>query len=272
VNGLCRNGYSTPLAVSPELFSVIERSLRISTLTGGAFDVTIGPVVRLWRQARKTGGVPDPAELKKAREAVGFRNIVLDPVARTVQLKAPNMQLDFGGIGKGYAADEALAVLNSRGIRRAMIVGGGGLRLGAPPPGKQGWKVALRSSEPSLPGAREYAVLHDVGIETSGDAFQFVEVEGHRYSHIVDPASGMALKDSATVTVVASDGTTADALSTALSVMPLPEGMRVVESIEGASAVIVSRNGTGTKRIVSRRFPKLEGEKQAPSAREPGIR
>jgi FAD:protein FMN transferase len=265
VTSLCRDAGVAPRAVSPELFSLLEQSLRISRLTGGAFDVTIGPVVQLWRQARKAGRVPDPEALRKARAAVGYGNIELNADARTVWLKTPGMKLDFGAIGKGYAGDEAIAVLKSRGVTRAMVDGGGDLVIGAAPPGAQGWKVAVREPEPgqSAPG---YLYLHDVGIATSGDAFQYLESEGRRYSHIVNPSSGEGVRDSAEATVIAPDGATADALATALSVMPVAEGMRLIESMEGASAAVVRRSDGGLKRTSSKRFPKAVAARRSQRA------
>jgi thiamine biosynthesis lipoprotein len=251
---LCREGVGTPRAVSPELFSVLEQSLRMSRLSGGAFDVTIGPVVQLWRRARNEKKLPDAAALSMARKAVGYENLVLDPENRTVTLRVPGMKLDLGGIGKGYAADQALEVIAARGIPSAMIVAGGEIRVGAPPPGKSGWRIGIGNP---VRGAAEqtYVVLHDAAVATSGDTFRFAEVSGRRYSHIVDPRSGIGLTDSAYVTVIAADGTTADALSTALNVLPTAAGIKLVQSIPGASAAITRHGSSGTERAYTPGFP-----------------
>jgi len=253
---LCRLGAGMPRAVSPELFFVLESSLRFSKISGGAFDVTIGPVVQVWREARHTGKAPDPGRVAEARKSTGIQNVILDGEQRTVHLLLPNMRLDFGGIAKGYAADEALRVLKSRGIRMALVDGGGDISIGSAPPGQAGWRVEVKNGL-DAPGERVSLVLHDQGVATSGDSFQFLESGGARYSHIVDPASAVALKNSPGVTVVARDGMTADALATALSVAPVDQGMSIVESVDGASAAIVTRGEKGAEWQVSRGFPQI---------------
>ncbi len=258
---LCRVAVGQPTAISPELYEVLENSLRISRLSGGAFDVTVGPVVQLWREARHDKRLPDPKRLREARQAVGYENVVLDSDAHTAMLKLPNMKIDLGGIAKGYAADQALALLKSRGIQSALVEGGGDIAVGAAPPGKPGWKISLFNPDPGAAGSHENLILHDTGIATSGDAYQFLEVEGRRYSHIVNPSNGMGVSDSASVTVIAPDGMTADALATALSVMRVPDGMRLIESMPGISAAVVSRERDGLHTYRSARFPKAGTDK-----------
>jgi thiamine biosynthesis lipoprotein len=258
LNRLCLEGYRAPQVVSSELFSVLEESLRISRLSGGAFDVTIGPVVNLWRAARREKRLPDREALKAAQRLVGYENIVLEPQKQTVRLKLPHMRIDLGAIGKGYAGDEALALLRARGIERALIDAGGELVLGAPPPGKRGWMVTLADADGSTAG--QSYLLHHVAVATSGDVHQFVEVGGTRYSHIIDPSDGMGVRTSPSVTVIARSGTTADALATALSIMPVADGIRLVESLGETSAAIVRRSSTSTRRFLSRGFPKPAGE------------
>ncbi len=263
---LCREGSSGPQGVSPELFYVLEQSLRFSRLTRGAFDVTVGPVVQLWREARKTGRVPDPAALARAKALVGYNNVVLNPDAGTVWLKLPNMKIDFGAIGKGYAADEAVTLLRSRGIRSCMVQAGGELMLGAAPPGKAGWKIAVRDTDGGSHGEPHFVILHDVAIATSGDAFQFVEIDGRRYSHIVNPETGLGLIGAESATVIAPKGIMADALATAFSVMPVERGIKLADSIEGVSAAIVRRSEGTLTRSLSTRFPKAVPD--VPASRE----
>ena len=257
---LCRAPAGIPQAVSPELFFVLDAALRISRLSGGAFDATIGPVVQIWREARKKKQLPDPADIKRARQLVGFNNVVLDPAERTVTLKLPKMRIDLGGIGKGYAADEALRVLVARGFRRALVQAGGEIVVGDAPPGRAGWKIRIRKPDSTDPKAPAYLLLDHKGVSTSGDSFQYLEVNGQRYSHIINPGDGMGLRNSPEVTVVARDGISADALSTALDIMPIPEGLKLVEMIEGASAVITRTSPTGSEHFYSRGFPNYPGE------------
>ena len=132
---LCDQPFGTPVPVSAELFDVLQRAQKVSKLSDGAFDVTVGPYVRLWRFARKRKVLPTPAEIAAARAAVGWQKLRLDPRARTVTLLVPNMRLDLGSIGKGYAADQALLVLKGRGIDRALVAASGDIAIGNPPPG-----------------------------------------------------------------------------------------------------------------------------------------
>ena len=212
LNRVCREAWRAPAPVSADLFAVLEESQRVAAETGGAFDVTLGPVIRLWRQARRNGRLPDPGALAAAARHAGYRKLVLDPARRTVFLLDAQMQLDVGGIAKGYAADPALAVLRERGISRALVAASGDLAIGDPPPGKDGWRIGL---EP----AGRVVTLCRAAVSTSGDTEQYVEIGGVRYSHIVDPKTGLGLTDRIAVSVVSDRGIRSDSLATALSVL-----------------------------------------------------
>ena len=135
----------------------------------------------------------------------GVRNALrLDKVARTCTLTKPKMKLDLGGIAKGYAADQALAVLKSQGVVSALVDASGDLAIGAAPPGQQGWKIGIAPLEAGSPPSR-FLMLAECGVATSGDAWQFVEIDGHRYSHIIDPHTGIGLTTRSSVTVIAPD-------------------------------------------------------------------
>jgi FAD:protein FMN transferase len=251
---LCREAYQVARPVSADLFRVLEESLRFSDLSHGAFDVTVGPVVALWREARRHKRLPDEKKLEEALGCMGYRKIVLNAENRSVRLGRPCMKLDLGGIGQGYAADQALAVLAARGIRSALVDAGGDIAMSAAPPDRPGWKVALQRPAPAGEAPPEDLTLYDCGVTTSGDTEQFVELEGIRYSHIIDPETGWATRDSASVTVIAPDATTADALATALSVLPPDRALRLTDSQPGVAAVIVRRSGDGLTKHVSRRM------------------
>lgn len=201
--------------VSDDLFRVLGRALDLARETDGAFDPTAGPFVRLWREARRAGRTPEPAALRNAAAHVGWRHVRLDTAARTVRLALPDMALDLGGIAKGYAVDEALAVLRSRGVHRALVELGGEIAAGLPPPGQEGWRVEVADAEPE----GRWVLLREAAISSSGDAAQFVEADGVRHSHVLDPRTGLALTHRATATVVAPDAFTADALATAVTVL-----------------------------------------------------
>jgi thiamine biosynthesis lipoprotein len=259
---LAREGVSAPFPVSDDLYDVLAKSIRISELSHGAFDVTVGPLVELWRNARKTGRMPDASELARARALVDYRNIELDAARRMVFLKRAGMKLDLGAIGKGYAADQMLALLQARGIRQAMVVAGGEVALGAPPPGRAGWRVTIDTPDTGTGNPPCAIVLHDAAVSTSGDSKQFVEVSGRRFSHIIDPSTGLGLEGAASTTVIARDSATADALGTALSVMPVADGIRLAESLPGVAVYMVRKEGNGWEHYASRDFPTAcSGEK-----------
>jgi thiamine biosynthesis lipoprotein len=250
-----RGGVSAPFPVSADLYDVLAKSIHISELSRGAFDVTVGPLVELWRKVRTTGRLPDASELTRAKTLVDYRNIELDATRRTVFLKRPGMKLDLGAIGKGYAADQMLALLQSRGLRQAMVVAGGEVAVGAPPPGEKGWRVALDTPDVGAANPPCTLLLHDIAVSTSGDSKQFVEVNGKRYSHVIDPSTGMALEGMGSTTVIARDSATADALGTALSVMPVQEAIQLAQSLPGVAVYMVRQAGNGWKRYASRGFP-----------------
>jgi len=252
---LSREGATTPFPVSSDLYGVLAKSLWASQLSRGVFDVSIGPLVDLWRGARKTGRLPDPGEITKAKALVDYRNIELDPARHTVFLKRAGMKLDLGAIGKGYTADQMLAVLQSQGIHHAMVVAGGEVVVGKPPPGNSGWKVGVDSADVGAGSPPCTLLLRAAAVSTSGDEHQFLEVNGHRYSHVINPATGWALEGESSTTVIARHSTTADALATAFSLMPVADGIRVAESLPAVSALWVRRVGGEWKYYTSRGFP-----------------
>jgi FAD:protein FMN transferase len=213
LNRLCRTHHQA-VRVSEDLFRVLEASIKLSAITGGAFDITIGPVTHLWR----LGKLPDVDTLGK----VGWRNLVLDKKNRTVELKIAGMQLDLGAIAKGYAADEALKTLRELGVRRALIAVSGDIVAGDAPPGTQGWRIELEPSGGEL-------LLKNAAVSTSGDTEQSREIGGVRYSHIIDPKTGLGLRSAIAVTVVASRGLDADPIATAVSVLGEAQGRAIFQ-------------------------------------------
>lgn len=228
-----------PQSISTDLLANLSAAREMAEISEGAFDPTIGPLVRLWRRARRTGLMPLPERLEAARAASGWRHFTIDSNAGTVTLLVPGMHFDLGGIAKGRAADEALAILRNEGFPSALVDGGGDIAIGEAPPGESGWRVVLEPLPRDHPEADAALELHDCGLATSGDAFRFVEIEGRRFSHIVDPRSGLGLEESRGVTVVARDAGRADALATALSVLDLEAGFDCLRRFEGAEARIV---------------------------------
>jgi thiamine biosynthesis lipoprotein len=242
---LCAQPSGKPVRVSEDLLRILQRSQQLAEETGGAFDVTLGPVIRLWREARRTRQLPSPAARTAALASVGFKKLRIDAARSAVTLLAPGMQLDLGGIAKGYAADAALAVIARHGFPSAMVAASGDLALGNPPPGESGWRVEL-PADPSTPGQPCVVLAANAGISTSGDAEQFLELGGVRYSHIVDPATGVGLTRSVTVTVVAREATASDGLATACSVLPPERLQRLAEkSAEPIRVIVQTRDARG---------------------------
>jgi len=230
---------SQGVAVSRELWAVLEHSQRLAQETDGAFDATVGPLTKLWRRARRQKALPPKERLTEALAATGYKHLRLDPERRTVQLLRGGMRLDLGGIAKGFAADEALAALKKEGVPRAMVAASGDMALGEAPRSERGWKVAIGALDPKQAKASRFLRLANCGVSTSGDAFQYVVIDGKRYSHIVDPRTGPGLTRRTSTTVIAADGMTADGLATAVTVLGPKAGMEFVKKQRGVEAFIV---------------------------------
>jgi len=226
----------SPVVVPEELFNLVRRTLKLSLLTGGAFDITFAAVGGLWDFKTETPTLPEPVAIQQALTHVGFGKIQLDPEASSVYLEDPEARIGFGAIGKGYAANRAVFVLKENGIEDGVVSAGGDL-------------VAF--------GRREDGRLWDIGIAhpkhrdqifaqavvTSGDYESFIVVEGVRYSHILDPRTGYPLAHLRSVTVVCPDAELADGLATAVFVLGPQEGMRLVNSLRGVEALMVDSAG-----------------------------
>lgn len=237
-------GSGKTVEVSNDLWRVLCRARDLAEASGGAFDVTIGPVVRLWRRARRREKLPEPERIAEAKLAVGYQAVELNEADQTVLLTKPNMWIDLGGIAKGYAIDAALQVLAEHGIDSALVDAGGDIGLGAPPPGRDGWVIGVAPLEPDAKPSL-FLSLSNVAIATSGDSWQYIEIEGRRYSHLVDPRTGIGLTDHSSVTVIAPDAMSADGLASAVSVLGPAEGIKLIDSLdETATFVVRSPNGS----------------------------
>lgn len=249
---VCRTAWREPQVISPELYEVLEASLEWGRITGGAVDVTVKPLVELWKLARHQGHLPDPELLAEARSRTGLDKMRLNPRTRSLRLAVPGMKLDLGAVGKGYAADQVLALLKSRGLFRVLVDGGGDLSLGEAPPGEEGWRIRLEEEGVSPRQIR----LRRCSVATSGDRYQFLELDHVHYSHILDPRTGYGVTHQGSATVIAPQGIAADALATALCVLELEEGIRLAEGLDGVEARIVRRQGDGLVQLGrTRGFP-----------------
>jgi thiamine biosynthesis lipoprotein len=208
--------------VSPGLFAVLTRALTVADLTGGAFDPTIGPLTAVWRGAFARRELPSDSIVSEARARVGWRRISLDSTRRAVWIGVPGMRIDLGGIAKGWILQAASETLASAGAPSHLIEAGGDIYAGAPPPGKDGWSVMVRTG-----GGDSTISISRAAVATSGSTEQFMVIGGRRYSHIVDPRTGLGVSHAALVTVVARSGADADALATALVVLDREAGDRL---------------------------------------------
>lgn len=249
-----REAVGHPVRASGDLLGVLIPSQELARRSDGAFDVTVGPLTRLWRRARRQVELPAPDVLAEARRATGYHLLKIDAAAHTVEVERPGMQLDAGGIAKGYAADAALQVLRASGYGMALVAAGGDLAIGDPPPGRKGWTVTLEGLIPDHSAPGSPIVVSRCGVSTSGDEEQWVEIGGVRYSHILDPRTGMGLTGHSSVTVVAADATTSDMLATAVSVLGPEKGRALVDGWTGARALIGERAPGGDRWITSAKW------------------
>jgi thiamine biosynthesis lipoprotein len=230
-----------PVHVSDDLLAVLREARAVSNASGGAFDITAGPPVALWRLARATHALPSPEQRDEAGKLVGAELIVFDEPSHTVRLLRRGMKLDLGGIAKGYAAQRAVETLRAAGRRRALVSLSGDIAAGDPPPGARGWLVAIQSGTADPPLGS--LILANASVSTSGSSEQFVEIAGVRYSHIIDPRTGLGLTHQLTVTTVSRNGARADALATAACILGPEQGPALIRRSPATGAIFQSPSG-----------------------------
>jgi thiamine biosynthesis lipoprotein len=247
-----------PVVTDPEVFALLEQALAYSRESDGAFDVTVGKLMKAWGFFRGAGHYPSGEELDRAREQTGWQRVRLDKRTRSVLFLAPGIELDLGGIGKGYALDCVARVLREAGVTAALISSGSSsiYAIGAPP-GKTGWPV--RVSDP-LDGTRTLStiLLKDQSLSTSGNYEKFFQLNGRTYCHIMDPRTGRPVEGTLQTSVIASEATDSDALSTAAFVMGPERSARLLNNIAGTAAIFVT-DRNGMERIVQIRWPNQAG-------------
>ena len=234
-----RRAFAEPVAVDPELFEVLSAAVTYSALSDGAFDITVGPVVQVWRQAKKTGVPPTTEQVEAARAKVGYQHLLLDPQAQTVRFAVEGMLLDVGGIAKGYAVDRAAEAMRQAGATGVMVdIGGNLLCFGKPVGGKSHWYIGLQD-----PAADDHILmrlkLDDRAVATSGDYRRFTMLDGQKRSHIINPATADSAKDLSSVSIIAASAMEADALSTAVSVLGPEKGLALIERLDDVEAILI---------------------------------
>lgn len=225
VNTLCRTaGSDQYIKVSADLWNILQESVKAAKLSEGNFDITIGPLTQLWRRMKRQKQLPTPTQISEAKAKIGIEKITFNKTNQSVMLKTKGMRLDFGGIGKGFAEDEMLKVLQENGIKSALIEAGGNIVISNPPTDlPKGWEIIIN---------QEKYYLKNCGVSTSGDAYQFVEIEGKKYAHILDPKTGIGYAEPHQVSIIAKNGTISDWISTALYLMPTENGQKLAKKLK----------------------------------------
>ena len=249
----------TSVTVGEDAWRVLEAAEVAWKRTGGVFDVTVGPLVALWREAGQRGSLPSEEELARARAAVGFDKLRLEPETRQVTLSVPGMSLDLGGIAKGYIVDQAILFLKASGVTSALVAGGGDTRtLGRRGDGEP-WVTAVRN--PATESGEPFVtllLLADNAVLTSGNYARYVTIGGRRYSHIVDPRTGWPESEVSSATVIGPDATNTDPLATALTILGPEQGVKLIESLPGYECLIVTGEKDDLHLARSRGFSRYE--------------
>ena len=242
------------LAISDDLATVLNHALEVSKLSNGAFDVTVGPLSQLWRESRKNKQLPDDSARLAALAKVGWKSVEIDRERKRVRLRMAGMRLDFGGIGKGYAADEALEILRKQGCPSSLVAAAGDITVGDPPPDRNAWLVDIEPLGTGKP--KKQVRLANASVSTSGDLYQYVEIAGVRYSHLLNPKTGHGLTGFVRATVVAKHGWQADALTKAVCLMPADQAVSLIDSLDGAAMYLATKSSANASEVVieSKRF------------------
>lgn len=234
-----RDAARQPVPLTEEMYGLIERALAFSRLSGGAFDISYAAVGQLYDYRARVR--PGAAELERARALVGWQHLELDPRKHTLRFDREGMRIDLGGFAKGHAVDRAAALLRRRGIRSALVSAGGDSRVIGDRAGRP-WSVAVR--HPRRPGEVVAVLpLEDVSVSTSGDYERYFDDGAERVHHLIDPATGRSPQHLHSVTILAADGLTSEALSKAVFVLGVERGLALVETQPGVDAVLVDDTG-----------------------------
>lgn len=245
LNMVNRSAFEEEIKIESELFDIIEVAMLYSRVSGGAFDITVGPLVDLWKTAKTK---PTAQQLEQAQAKVGYHRLILNPEKRTVQFELEGMKIDLGGVAKGYAIDKAIFAIKQNGAVGGLVDVGGDIRcFGKTKTGEEFFKIGLQNPDNVGDSEKEQLLavfkVKDRAVATSGDYQRFIEVDGERISHIINPATKTGAKKFRSVTIIAPKAIDADALATAVSVMDEKTGMEIIENLDNIEAVLVKRDG-----------------------------
>jgi len=229
--------------VSADLMDILKRAKAAAEQTKGAFDITIGPLIKRWRKARKTKQFPLQQEIDSLKEYVGYQKMELDTINNTVLLTQKGMSLDLGGIAQGWIAQKVMNFLSSQHITSALVNASGDIVVSDAPPGATGWSVGINVPEEEDELLPRSLLLKNKSVTTSGDVFQFIEKDGKRYSHITDPKTGYGITSQRNVTVIAGNGTDADWLATACSILKVKKAKKLVKKLHAELLIAENKKG-----------------------------
>lgn len=234
----CQAGIA-PVKVDPEVYQLIQRSMRISSLTDGAFDLSYGSVdKKLWNFDRTMSSLPDTKTAKSMIRLINYRNIILNPENCTVMLKEKGMRIGFGGIGKGYAAEMAKALLKKEGVTAGIINASGDLATWGTQPDGQPWTIGISDPDHAkMPFS--YLNVTDLAVATSGNYEKFIEINGKKYSHTINPKTGLPVTGIKSVTIISPNAEIADAMATPVTIMGISAGLNMINQIDYLGCIII---------------------------------
>ena len=233
---------SGPKPITQAIFDILLSSQKAYEKSDGAFDITVGPLSYFWRKARKENRFPESSAVYSIQKKVGFSKIVFNKNNHTLTLSL-GMKLDLGGIAKGYIAQKLADYLKQQGIHQALVDAGGDMVMSSPPPGSAGWTIGINIPEVTDELLPRKLILQNMAVATSGDAYQYFEQSGKKYSHIIDPRTGYGITSQRNVTVIAANGTDADWLATACSILPIKEAKKLAISQQAEVLITEMKEG-----------------------------
>lgn len=241
-NAVNRDAGVAPVAVSREMFDLVQRSLKISQLTQGAFDICYGGVdKRLWNFDETLTALPDAQTAKQLVKLVNYKNILLDEARQTIYLKESGMRMGFGGIGKGYAAEQAKTILKQAGVVSGIVNAAGDLTAWGYQPNGQPWTIGI-ADPAAVHHPFSYMNITDMAVATSGNYEKFIMIGGKKYSHTIDPKTGLPVSGIKSVTVISSNAEIADAMATPVMIMGVKAGLHLINQVKGLACIIIDDN------------------------------
>ena len=232
-----------PYKMSPAMLDLVQKSQYAYIQTKGAYDISIGPLSSLWRNARKAKLFPEASTVIATKKLVGFAQVKINKRLGTIFLPNADMQLDFGGIAKGYIAQWVINYLKANGIQQALADAGGDIVMSGAPLNQKGWLIGVNLPETTDDLLNKKLQLSNCSVATSGDVYQFIEYKGVKYSHIINPLTGYGVTNLRNVTIIAKTGATADWLATACSILPIKEAKQLAISHQAALLITTLKNG-----------------------------